>query len=85
MGDVFVDQYEICSYVKDVVWFPYSSEFMIRFCGNDYLISWIFSVMIFIYSSLFDSLVLGEFLEGISLWYIAAAFSFWNWITSEIA
>ena len=39
--------------------------------------------MIFIYSSLFDSLVLGEFLEGISLWYIAAAFSFWNRITGE--
>jgi hypothetical protein len=37
---------------------------VIRFCGNDYLISWIFSVIIFIYPDLFDSVLLGEFLEG---------------------
>jgi hypothetical protein len=67
LSETFVEMNEICSYVEDVVRLPYSSEFMIRFCGNDYLISWIFSVMIFIYSSLFDSLVLGEFLEGLSL------------------
>ena len=82
VGDTFVDQYEICSNVGSVVPLPCLSGFVIRFCGNDYLISWIFSVIIFIYPDLFDSVLLGEFLEGMSLWYIAA-FSFWNRITSD--
>ena len=49
------------SYIEGVVRLSFSSGFMIRFCGNDYFVSWIFAVMIFIYSNLFDSFVLGEF------------------------
>ena len=45
MGDTFVDQYEICSNVGSVVPLSCLSGFVIRFCGNDYLISWIFSVI----------------------------------------
>ena len=82
MGGTFVDQYEICLNVGSVVPLPCLSGFVIRFCGNDYLISWIFSVIIFIYPDLFDSVLLGEFLEGMSLWYIAP-FSFWSRITSD--
>ena len=39
LSETFVEMNEICSYVEDVVRLPYSSEFMIRFCGNDCLIS----------------------------------------------
>ena len=67
MGGTLVDQYEICLNVGSVVPLPCLSGFVIRFCGNDYLISWIFSVIIFIYPDLFDSVLLGEFLEGMSL------------------
>jgi len=56
--------------------------YTIRFCGNDYLISWIFSVTIFNYLIIFGSVVLGEFMKGNSC-DIFAAFRFWNRITSE--
>ena len=64
LSETFVNKNEICSYAESVVRLPCSSGFVIRFCGNDYLISWIFSVTIFIHPILFDSVVLGEFLEG---------------------
>ena len=43
VGDGFIYQYEICSNVGSAIWLPWPSVCRIRFCGNDYLISWIIS------------------------------------------